>query len=88
PANVFTLVVDELHTYRGTAGTEVAYLLRTLKRRLGLDTRPEQFRILAASASLDPGRDSDYLHQFFDADPGTFSFISGSAIASGTYLIP
>ena len=81
PANVFTLVVDELHTYRGTAGTEVAYLLRTLKRRLGLEGRPEQFRVLAASASLDAGRDSDYLHQFFDAAPGTFTFVTGSTVA-------
>lgn len=88
PANVFTLVVDELHTYRGTAGTEVAYLLRTLKRRLGLDTRPDQFRVLAASASLDPGRDSDYLHEFFDAEPGTFTFVAGSAIAPPAYQIP
>ena len=28
PSHVFHLVVDELHTYRGTSGTEVAYLLR------------------------------------------------------------
>src|SRR5207249_7944869 len=28
--SVFHLVVDELHLYRGTAGTEVAYLLRLL----------------------------------------------------------
>ncbi|WP_070720294.1 MULTISPECIES: DEAD/DEAH box helicase [Dietzia] len=81
PANVFTLVVDELHTYRGTSGTEVAYLLRVLKRRLGLDTRPEQFRVLSASASLEPERDGDYLHQFFDASPGSFSFVSGTTVA-------
>ncbi|KQS20849.1 DEAD/DEAH box helicase [Frigoribacterium sp. Leaf186] len=78
PANRFTLVVDELHTYRGTAGSEVAYLLRRLKRRLGLDEHPEQFRVLAASASLDAQRDQDYLHQFFDAKPGTFEFIEGT----------
>lgn len=88
PRNVFTLVVDELHTYRGTAGTEVAYLLRTLKRRLGLDARPEQFRILAASASLDAVRDSDYLHQFFDVDPGTFAFIAGSSAEVPNYQTP
>ncbi len=81
PSNVFTLVVDELHTYRGTAGTEVAFLLRTLKRRLGLDKRPDQFRVLAASASLDPVRDSDYLHQFVDAAPETFVFIGGATVA-------
>jgi len=78
PANRFTLVVDELHTYRGTAGSEVAYLLRHLKRRLGLDQRPEQFRVLAASASLDAQRDQEYLHQFFDAQPGTFAFVEGT----------
>lgn len=78
PANRFTLVVDELHTYRGTAGSEVAYLLRHLKRRLGLGERPEQFRVLAASASLDAQRDQDYLHQFFDAQPGTFEFVEGA----------
>ncbi|WP_271986574.1 DEAD/DEAH box helicase [Pseudoclavibacter terrae] len=88
PANVFTLVVDELHTYRGTAGTEVAYLLRTLKRRLGLDTRPEQFRILAASASLDSERDTNYLHEFFDATPGTFAFVEGSSITPPLHQIP
>ena len=43
-AHVFTLVVDELHMYRGTAGTEVAYLLRNLLHRLGLRERPEQVR--------------------------------------------
>ncbi len=78
PANRFTLVVDELHTYRGTAGSEVAYLLRHLKRRLGLDERPDQFRVLAASASLDPKRDEDYLHQFFDVAPGSFEFVEGT----------
>lgn len=88
PANVFTLVVDELHTYRGTGGTEVAYLLRNLKRRLGLDSRPEQFRVLAASASLDPERDSEYLHQFFDVQPGTFTFIEGSTTPPDDHQIP
>lgn len=78
PANRFTLVVDELHSYRGTAGSEVAYLLRHLKRRLGLDERPEQLRVLAASASLDPHRDSTYLHEFFDVQPDSFDFVEGS----------
>lgn len=78
PRNRFTLVVDELHTYRGTAGTEVAYLLRALKHRLGLDRKPDQLRVLAASASLDPNRDRAYLQEFFDTDPNTFAFINGS----------
>ena len=32
----FFLVLDELHLQRGSAGTEVAYLLRLLLQRLGL----------------------------------------------------
>jgi DEAD/DEAH box helicase domain-containing protein len=50
----FYLVLDELHLQRGSAGTEVAHLLRILLNRLGLD-RPEhrhKVRILASSASL------------------------------------
>lgn len=72
PSHVFTLVVDELHTYRGTAGTEVAYLLRRLLARLGLNGRPEQLSIIAASASLEPdrGRDQQFLAGFF-AQPTT-----------------
>jgi DEAD/DEAH box helicase domain-containing protein len=50
----FYLVLDELHLQRGSAGTEVCYLLRLLFERLGL-TDPEhrhKLRILASSASL------------------------------------
>lgn len=77
PDNRFTLVVDELHTYRGTAGTEVGYLLRKLKHRLGLDERPDQLRILAASASLDAQRDQQYLEEFFGVDASSFDFVEG-----------
>jgi len=50
----FFLVLDELHLYRGTAGTEVAYLLRMLIERLGLSdpAHRHKLRILASSASL------------------------------------
>src|SRR3546814_4690603 len=67
PANVFHLVVDELHTYRGTPGTEVGYILRVLYERLGLNPDHPQLRILASSASLgdDDARAHDYLRQFF-----------------------
>lgn len=37
PDAYFYLVMDELHLQRGTAGTEVCYLLRNLLHRLGLD---------------------------------------------------
>ncbi|MCC7071753.1 MAG: DEAD/DEAH box helicase [Deltaproteobacteria bacterium] len=50
----FFLVMDELHLTRGSAGTEVAYLLRVLLDRLGL-SKPEnrhKLRVLCSSASL------------------------------------
>lgn len=52
--SVFHLIVDELHLYRGTAGTEVAYLLRLLLNRLGLKLGDPKLRILGSSASLEP----------------------------------
>ncbi|MCP3471810.1 DEAD/DEAH box helicase [Bradyrhizobium sp. CCGUVB1N3] len=50
----FYLVIDELHLVRGSAGTEVSFLIKSLLQRLGLDD-PEhmhKLRILASSASL------------------------------------
>jgi Lhr-like helicase len=74
----FFLVLDELHLVRGSAGTEVAGLIRALVHRLGLD-RPEtrhKLRILASSASLPLGgaereRSLKYLYDFF-GPMGTF----------------
>jgi DEAD/DEAH box helicase domain-containing protein len=65
--SVFHLIVDELHLYRGTAGTEVAYLLRLLLQRLGLHPGHPKLRILASSASLEPDdpQSQDFLEQFF-----------------------
>jgi Lhr-like helicase len=81
PTNVFTLVIDEMHTYRGTPGTEVAYLLRKFLGRLGLDTRPEQLSIVAASASLDAARDGAFLAEFFGQDEQRFSVIQGERLS-------
>ncbi len=63
--SIFHLVVDELHAYRGTAGSEVAYLLRTLFDRLGLEPDSPKIRIIASSASLDGNDGHKYLRQFF-----------------------
>lgn len=73
----FTLVVDELHMYRGTAGTEIAYLLRNLRHRLGLADSPEKFRIIAASASLEAPRDLEFLEEFFGTDRNRFEVLGG-----------
>jgi len=67
PNRVFHLVIDELHLYRGTQGTEISYLLKLLLKRLGLNASHQQIRILASSASMDPGdtRSYQYISDFF-----------------------
>ena len=65
PDSIFHLVVDELHSYRGTSGSEVAFLLRTLFNRLGLDPDSPKLRIIGSSASLEGGEGREYLRQFF-----------------------
>jgi Lhr-like helicase len=71
--HVFHLVIDELHLHRGSAGTEVAYLLRLLMDRLGLTPDSPQLRILASSASLETSTDGEgpheYLGEFFGLEP-------------------
>ena len=71
--HVFHLVIDELHLHRSSAGSEVAYLLRLLLDRLGIQPESPQLRILASSASLD-GNDNAtyrYLGEFFGFDAVT-----------------
>lgn len=75
---IFTLVVDELHLYRGTAGTEVAMIVRNLLSRLGLDADSPQLRCIATSASLgedDSGR--DFLRGFFGVERSSFHITAG-----------
>ena len=91
PSHVFSLVVDELHMYRGTEGTEVAYLLRLLLHRLGLTERPDQVRFIAASASLEAARDRRFLEGFFAVDGQTFEIVEGRyrpAAQTNTDLAP
>ena len=76
--HVFHLVVDELHSYRGTPGTEVGYLLRALLHRIGLDPDSPQLRIIATSASIENDDQSRiYLEQFFGRDGSSFEILSG-----------
>jgi len=76
---VFHLIIDELHLYRGTAGTEVAYLLRLLLLRLGLTPDHPKLRILGSSASLDSDnpKSHEFLHAFFGAPANSFKIIEG-----------
>lgn len=85
---VFHLVVDELHTYRGTPGTEVAYLLRVLLDRLGLGLESDQLRIIASSASLEGGeRGLCYLQEFFGRDGNRFYVERGTPRTPDTTAI-
>ncbi|MEU2701167.1 DEAD/DEAH box helicase [Micromonospora aurantiaca (nom. illeg.)] len=78
PGNVFTLVVDELHLYRGTQGSEVAMIIRSLLRRLGIAPDSPKLRIIGTSASLnESSRGMDYLEQFFGVDRSSFTICPG-----------
>lgn len=85
PRHVFTLVVDELHLYRGTAGAEVAMIIRALADRLGLSADSPQYRVIGTSASLEadddrPGSGTDhltYLERFFGMTRDSFAIVPG-----------
>jgi DEAD/DEAH box helicase domain-containing protein len=75
PSRAFTLVVDELHTYRGTQGTEVSLVVRNLLRRLGITPDSPQLRCIATSASLDGADGLEFLESFFGVSRDTFDVI-------------
>lgn len=68
---IFHVVIDELHLYRDTPGSETACLIRMLLNKIGLppviNGAPNpQLRILASSASLGTEEDTHkYLEEFF-----------------------
>ena len=79
PDAYFYIVLDEMHLVRGSAGSEVAGLLRTLICRLGLHlpNHAHKLRILGSSASMsgtanDQHGGSAYLYDFF-GPLGSFS---------------
>jgi DEAD/DEAH box helicase domain-containing protein len=76
--SVLTLVVDELHLYRGTQGSEVAMVIRSLLHRLGLAPDSPKLRIISTSASLSDDRSGlEYLEQFFGVDRSAFYVTAG-----------
>ncbi|OAB61933.1 DEAD/DEAH box helicase [Leptolyngbya valderiana BDU 20041] len=77
PERQFFLIIDELHAYRGTPGTEVAYILRLLLYRLGLTPDSPKLRILTTTASLEDNAEGRrFLREFFGRD--NFEFITGT----------
>lgn len=80
PQNVFFLIVDELHAYRGTPGTEVAYVLRLFLDRIGLSPSSDQLRILATTASMQEGEKAgQFIEEFFGRND-RYTIISGEQI--------
>lgn len=77
PDATFTLVVDELHGYRGTQGTEVALVVRNLLDRLGIGPGSPRLRCIGTSASLVGEAGAEYLEQFFGVDRSTFKVLPG-----------
>ncbi|MCL2591173.1 MAG: DEAD/DEAH box helicase [Betaproteobacteria bacterium] len=53
-SNVFTVVLDEAHMYRGSGGAEVAYLLRRLHARLGVLRNRVRYILTSASLGKSP----------------------------------
>lgn len=74
-SHIFTLALDELHLYRGTTGSEVAFLVRLFLKMIGLPPVVEkngqivpnpQLRVLASSASLgNDDKTEQFLEEFF-----------------------
>ncbi len=72
-----TLIIDEMHSYRGTSGTEVALLLRRFLHRIKASS--EQVSVIGASASLgeDEREVRDYLGEMTGRDGGRFTLTRG-----------
>lgn len=83
--NIFHLVIDELHSYRGTSGTEVAYLIRMLLSRLGITPDSPQIQFLCSSASMQKSdRTEKFVTGFFGLPRNQydekFTIIEGESI--------
>jgi len=77
--NYLTLVVDELHLYRGTQGSEVAMVVRNLLQRVGLSPDSEKVRFIATSASMtDMDVGKNFAADFFGASRDSFEITSGT----------
>ena len=78
---IFHIIIDELHMYRGTAGTEVAYLIRLLLSRLGLSPSDDRLRIIASSASISKGKESSeiFVKDFFGIGDSDFEIVEGKS---------
>lgn len=76
------IVLDEAHSYSGSTGTEIAWLIRRLKNRLD-PAGQHPVRFLATSATLSTGNDAEekaraFASTLFPAEESTFSVQLGN----------
>jgi ATP-dependent helicase YprA (DUF1998 family) len=75
----FLLVVDEAHLYRGSAGAEVALLIRRLRARLGIPAN--RLQIITTSASFsDSSYAKEFAAQLTGTDVAQFEAIGGDIL--------
>ena len=90
PETLRYLVVDELHTFDGAQGTDVACLIRRLKARL--DTPPEQIICVGTSATLGVGSEGSserlvkYANDVFGENFETENVVGESVQEVGEFL--
>lgn len=85
---IFHIVIDELHLYRGTEGTEISYLIRLLYSKLGINPDSNKLKILASSASLEGTEGTeeyDYSQSFLK---GFFGLSEGMTVIEGLNDLP
>lgn len=73
------IVLDEAHTYDGGTGTEIAWLMRRLTKRISTKKRPLQY--IATSATMFPKGEIEQAQEFgaelFPAEKDSFSVQEG-----------
>ena len=85
---VFHVIIDELHLYRGTAGTEISYLLRLLYSRLGVNPESNKIRFLASSASLEGTEGTQEFEDSQSFLKGFFGITKNMDVIEGKHVLP
>ena len=81
PSQRLILVLDEAHLYRGAQGTEVAMLIRRLRKRLGLPL--EQMHVVCTSASFsDPDASCAFAADLTGKPRAGFQAVTGTKRAA------
>lgn len=82
PDNKLLFIIDEAHMYRGSAGGEVALLLRRLFYKLGIERNRVQFILTTASMPRKSEQDKKSVEQFFQeltaSDQSEFIYLTGT----------